>query len=104
MSEDTISTKAEQYRSPNHTTCDVKVKVEEDNKVKVESQFQGAKMKLADLPTATEKLNLGKNQMAKRLFNSELNIVSDWILEHHLKKLSNKRYKNQKKPLTFVFQ
>jgi hypothetical protein len=43
------------------------VKVEEDNKVKVESQFPGAKANLANLPTAMEKLKLGKHQMAKRV-------------------------------------
>jgi hypothetical protein len=75
----------------------VKVKVEEYNKVKVESQFPGAKSNLADLPTAMDKLKLGKHQMAKCLFNSEVNLVSDWLLEHHPKKLSNKRYKGQKK-------
>jgi hypothetical protein len=43
--------------------------------------------------------------MAKRLFNSEVNLVSDWLVEHCPKKLSNKRYKRRKKrTLTFVFQ
>jgi hypothetical protein len=57
--------------------CDVKVKVEEDNKVKVESLFPEAKANLVDLPTGTEQLKLGKHQMAKHLFNSEVNLVSD---------------------------
>jgi hypothetical protein len=34
--------------------CDVKVKVEEHNKVKVESLFPGAKSNLADLPTGMQ--------------------------------------------------
>jgi hypothetical protein len=43
--------------------------------------------------------------MEKRLFNSEVNLVSDWLLEHRPKKLSNKRYKRRnKRTLTFVFQ
>jgi hypothetical protein len=85
--------------------CDVKVKVKENNQVKVESLFPGAKANLTDLLTGTERLQLGKHQMAKRLFNSEVNLVSDWLVEHTQKKLSNKRYKRQKKrTLTFVFQ
>jgi hypothetical protein len=81
------------------------MKVEEYNKVKVESLFPGEKANLADLPTGTEQLKLGKHQMAKLLFNYEINLVSDWILEHLTKKLSNKRYKRRKKhSLTFVFQ
>jgi hypothetical protein len=83
----------------------MKVKVEENNKVKVESLFPGEKVNLADLPTGKEKLNLGKHQMAKRLLNSEVNLVSAWLLEHRPKKLSNKIYKGQKKgTLAFVFQ
>jgi hypothetical protein len=98
------STKAERDWISNHT-CDLKVKVEEDNKLKVESQFPGANTNLACLPTATEQLKLGKHEMALRLFNSEVNLVSDWILEHRPKKLSNNRYKHRKKnSLTFVFQ
>jgi hypothetical protein len=43
--------------------------------------------------------------VAKRLFNSEVNLVTDLLLEHRPKKLSNKRYKGRKKlTLTFVFQ
>jgi hypothetical protein len=95
-SANTTSIKAEQDWSPNQT-CDVKVKVEEDNKVKVESQFPGAKANMADLPTATEQLKLGKHQMAKRLFNSEANFLCDCLLEHRPKKLSNKRYKRREK-------
>jgi hypothetical protein len=93
---ETTSMKVEQDWMPNHR-CDVKVKLEEDNKVKVESRFPGAKLNFADLPTGTEQLNLGKHQMAKRLFNSEVNLVSDWLLEHRSKKMSNKRYKRRKK-------
>jgi hypothetical protein len=73
--------------------------------VKVESLFPGANTNLYDLPTGTERFNLGKHQMAKRLFNSEVNLVSDWLVEHRPKILSNKIYKQIKKPtLTFVFQ
>jgi hypothetical protein len=49
----TTSMKVERDWMPNHR-CDVKVKVEEDNKVKVESLFPGAKANLANLPTGTE--------------------------------------------------
>jgi hypothetical protein len=43
--------------------------------------------------------------MVKRLFNSKVNLVSDWVLEHKPKKLSNKRYKRRtKRTLKFVFQ
>jgi hypothetical protein len=43
--------------------------------------------------------------MAERLFNSEFNLVSDWILENRPKKIRNKRYKRRtKRTLTFVFQ
>jgi hypothetical protein len=59
--------KVEQDGMPIHR-CDVKVKVEEYNKVKVEILFPGAKANLADLPTGTGQLKLGKNQMAKRHF------------------------------------
>jgi hypothetical protein len=86
-------------------TCDVKVKVKENNQVKVESLFPGAKANLTDIPTGNERLHLGKHQMAKRLFNSEVKLVSDWLVEHRPKKLSNTRYKRQTKcTLTFVFQ
>jgi hypothetical protein len=64
---------------------DVKVKVQEYDKVKVESLFPGEKANLAGLPTGTEQLKLDKHQMAKRLFNYEVNLVSDWLLEHHPK-------------------
>jgi hypothetical protein len=85
--------------------CDMRVKVEENIKVEVESLFPGKKANLTDLPTKKEQLKLGKHQMAKRLFNSEVNLVSDWLLEHRPKRLSNKRYKGRKKlTLTFVFQ
>jgi hypothetical protein len=98
------SIKVERDWIPNHR-CDVKVKVEKYNKVKGESRFPGAKANLADLPTGTEQLKLGKRQMAKRLFNSKVKLVSDWLLGHRPKKLSNKKYKHQKKNiLAFVFQ
>jgi hypothetical protein len=43
--------------------------------------------------------------MAKRLLNSEVNLVSDWVLEHRPKKLSNKRCKcRTKSTLQFLFQ
>jgi hypothetical protein len=87
------------------STCDVKVKVKENNQVKVESLFPGAKANLTNIPTENERLHLVKHQMAKRLFNSEVNLVSDWLVEHRPKKLRNKRYKRRKKStLTFVFQ
>jgi hypothetical protein len=82
---ETTTIKVERDWMPNHR-CDVKVKVVEDNKVKVESRFQGATSNLADLPAGKEQLKLRKHQMAKRLFNSEVNLVSDWILEHRPKK------------------
>jgi hypothetical protein len=90
------SMKVEQDWIPNHR-CDVKVKVEEDNNVAVESRFPGANANLADLPTGAEHLKLGKHQMAKRQFNSKINLVSDWLLEHRPKELSNKRHKRHKK-------
>jgi hypothetical protein len=100
----TTMIKGEQYVMSIHR-CDVKVKVKENNQVKVESLFPGAKANLTDLRTVTERLQLGKHQIAKHLFNSEVNLVSDWLVEHHPKKLSNKRYKRLKKgTLTFVFQ
>jgi hypothetical protein len=77
--------------------CDVKVKVKENNQVKVESLFPGAKTNLTDLPTGTEWLQLGKHQMAKRLFNSEVNLVFDWLVEQKIEA-------PKKSTLTFVFQ
>jgi hypothetical protein len=39
------------------------------------------------------------------LFNSEVNLIEDWVVEHEPQKLSNKRYKRiTKKTLKFVFQ
>jgi hypothetical protein len=100
----TTMIKGERDVMPIHR-CDVKVKVKENNQVKVESLFPGAKANLTDPPTGTERLQLGKHQMAKHLFNSEVNLVSNWLVEHRPKKLSNKRYKRQKKcTLTFVFK
>jgi hypothetical protein len=60
----TTMTKGETDVIPIHT-CNVKVKVKEDNQVKVESLFPGAKANLTDLPTGTERLQLRKHQMAK---------------------------------------
>jgi hypothetical protein len=80
----------------------VKVKVDQYNKMKVESLFQGAKANLANIPTGTEQLKLGKHQIAKRLFNYEVNLVSDWLLENRPKKLSNKRYKRRKNILSHL--
>jgi hypothetical protein len=77
--------------------CDVKVKVKENNQLKVESLFPGAKSSSTGLSTGTERLQLGKHQMEKRLLNSEVNLVSDWLVEHRPKKLSNKRYKGRKR-------
>jgi hypothetical protein len=100
----TAMIKGEPDVMPIHT-CYVKVKVKENNQVKVESLFPGAKANFADIPTGNEWLHLGKHQMTKRLFNSEVNLVSDWIVEHRPKTLSNKRYKRRKKRTpTFVFQ
>jgi hypothetical protein len=73
---ETAMIKGEPDVMPTHT-CDVKVKVKENNQVKVESLFQGAKANLTDIPTGNERLHLGKHQMAKRLFNLEVNLVSD---------------------------
>jgi hypothetical protein len=83
---ETIGIKLEEDRIMKQT-CDMKVKVE--------SQFPGAKASLTELPTAKEQLMLEKHQMVKRLFNSEVNLVSDWVLEHRLKNLSNKIYKRR---------
>jgi hypothetical protein len=82
--------------------CDVKVKVEENNKVKVESLFPGAKANLVDLPTGTEQLKLGKHQMAKHLFNSEVNLVYDWLLEHRPKNLATKDTRAEKNVLSHL--
>jgi hypothetical protein len=81
---ETTTIKVERDWMPIHR-CDVKVKVEEDNKVKLESRFPGAKSNLADLPTGTEQVKLEKHEMAKPLFNSQVNLVSDWLLEHRQK-------------------
>jgi hypothetical protein len=108
----TITTKLEEDRSTNHT-CDMKIKLEEDRimkkscdiKVKVESKFLGEKANLTELPTVKGELRLGKHRMEKWLFNSEVKLVSDWILEHRPKNLNNKRYKcSTKNLLKFVFQ
>jgi hypothetical protein len=43
--------------------------------------------------------------MAKHIFNSEVNFVSDWVMEHKPKKLGNKRYKLcAQRTLEVVFQ
>jgi hypothetical protein len=76
--------KGEQDVMPIHR-CDMKVEVEENNQVKVESLFPGAKANLSDLPTGAERLKLGKHQISKHLFNSEVNLVSDWLVEHRPK-------------------
>jgi hypothetical protein len=56
----TTMIKEEQDVIPIHR-CDMKVKVEEKNQVKVDSLFPGAKSNLSDLLTGTEVLNLGKH-------------------------------------------
>jgi hypothetical protein len=65
----------------------------QNNQVKVKSLFPGAKASLTDIPTGNERLHLGKHQMSKCRFNSEVNLVSDWPMEHRPQKISNKRYK-----------
>jgi hypothetical protein len=42
--------------------------------------FPGATANLTKLPTSKEQLKLGSHQMVKRLFNSEVNLVSDCVL------------------------
>jgi hypothetical protein len=54
----TAMIKGEPDVMPIHT-CDVKVK--ENNQVKVESLFPGAKSNLTDIPTGNERLHLGKH-------------------------------------------
>jgi hypothetical protein len=66
--------------------------------MKVESQFPRAKANLADLPTGQEQLKLGKHQMTTSLFNSEVNMVSDWLLEHGKKNDQQKIQTPEKKP------
>jgi hypothetical protein len=53
----TTMIKGERDVMPIHR-CDVKVKVKENNQVKVESLFPGAKANLTDLLTGTERLQL----------------------------------------------
>jgi hypothetical protein len=82
--------------------CDMKVKVEENKKVKVESLFSRAKANLADLPKGTEQLKLVKHQMAKCLFNSKVNLMSDWLLEHCPKNLATKDTRAEKNVLSHL--
>jgi hypothetical protein len=85
---------------------DIIVKIE-TNAVKASTSciFLGAQAKLTELPTAKETLKLGSHQMAKRIFNWEVNLVYDWVVEHKPKKPIKKRYKcRTKSTLKFVFQ
>jgi hypothetical protein len=81
--------KGEPYVMPIHT-YDVKVKVKENNQVKVESLFPGAKSNSTNILTETERFQLEKHQMEKRIFNSEVSLVSDWLVEHRPKNLATK--------------
>jgi hypothetical protein len=86
--------------------CDMIVKVE-TNAVKSSTLciFLGAKVKLTKLPALKEQLKLGSHQMAKWIFNSEVNLVFGWVVEHKPKNPSNKIYKCRTKSiLKFVFQ
>jgi hypothetical protein len=51
------------------------------------------KLKLTEIPTAKDQHKLGPHQFAIRLFNSEVNLISDLVVEHKIQKLSNKKYK-----------
>jgi hypothetical protein len=96
--------------------CETKVKQEpksvimkkEANEVKASTAScisLGAKSKLTELPKAKDQQKLGPYQFTTRLFNSEVNLISDWVVEHKPQMVSNKRYKHRtKKTLIFVFQ
>jgi hypothetical protein len=117
LSMDTSGTNVEKRTSKTMETIGIKLqekritKQKWDTTVKVETNadnastlyiFPGAKAKLTELPTTKEQLKLRSHQMAKRIFNSEVNFISDWVVEHKPKKLSNKRYKRRIK-ITLIF-
>jgi hypothetical protein len=83
---ETIGIKLEEKRITKQK-CDMIVKLE-INAVRASTSciFPGAKAKLTELPTKKKQVKLGSHQMAKQIFNSEVNLVSDWVVEHKPKK------------------
>jgi hypothetical protein len=52
----------------------------------------GANAQLTELPTAKEKQKLGPKQFTTILFNAEVNLISDWVVEHKPQFVKCKRY------------
>jgi hypothetical protein len=42
----------------------------------------GSKVHLTKLPTAKDKKQLGPRLFTARLLNAEVNLISDWVVEH----------------------
>jgi hypothetical protein len=52
----------------------------------------GAKAQLTDLPRAKDKQKLGPHQFPTRLLNAEVNLISNWVLEHKPQLVKRKWY------------
>jgi aminoglycoside/choline kinase family phosphotransferase len=109
---DTSGIKQEEKRSMKDK-CESIVKKEAERVVKEETNdakaasclYAGSKVKLTEIPTGKGQHKLGPHQFATQLLNSEVNLISDWAVEHKPQKLSNKGYKHRTtKTLKFVFQ
>jgi hypothetical protein len=67
--------------------------------------YLGANVKLTVLHVVKDQQKLRPRQFITRLFNSEVNLISDWEVEHKPRMVSNKRYNYRtKNTLKFVFQ
>jgi hypothetical protein len=52
----------------------------------------GAKARLNKKPTGKNKEKMGPHQYATRLFNAEVNLASDWVIEQKSQLLKQTRY------------
>jgi hypothetical protein len=51
----------------------------------------GAKSQLTDKPTGKDKREMGSNQYATTLLNAEVNLISDWVVEHRPESVKHNR-------------
>jgi hypothetical protein len=75
----------------NHTTKHIMVVKEETDDITKPVQL-GAKAHLTELPTVEDNQQLGPHQFAARLFNAEVNLISDWVVAHKPQLVKHKWY------------
>jgi hypothetical protein len=62
------------------------------NVTKLTMPVLGAKLQLTDKPTGKDRQEMGSHRYTKKLFNAEVNLIFDWVLEHRSESLNHNRY------------